>query len=128
MLKLQHFLTKHNINSKYLYNIKSRIRLLLGLSSLLRWSLFGSWFLRWFRLSSSFLGGLWFLGGRLLGLLGGFGFLSSLGLLSLGFLGLLSLGLGWLLGFFGQFIGSLDLDQSLRFHSLFQSLANEGGN
>ena len=38
-------------------------------------------------------------------------------------------GLGWrLLSFFDQFIRSLDLDQSLRFHSLFQSFANEGGN
>merc|ERR1712083_1044159 len=111
-----------------------RIRLLLGLGSLgfgslLRWGLFGSWFLRWFGFSSSLLGSLsffglgsllralWLLGGRFLGLLGRFGFLSSLGLLSLGLLGF------GFLGFFGQFVGSLDLDQSLRFHSLFQSLA-----
>merc|ERR1712226_1605057 len=105
MLKLQHFLTKHNINSKYLYNIKSRIRLFLGLGSLLRWSLFGSWFLCWFGFSSSLLGCLCFFGF-------GSGLLRTLWLLGVGFLGLLSLGLLSLgfLGFFGQFIGSLDLD------------------
>merc|ERR1712024_312161 len=90
----------------------------------------------WFRFSSSLLGGLcffgfsssllrtlWLLGGRLLGFFGTLGFL-GLGLLGFWFLDLLHLGFG----FFGQFIGSLDLNQSLRFRSLFQSLANEGRN
>merc|ERR1712062_890845 len=76
------------------------------------------------------LGVLGFFGGGLLSLLGGLGLLDLLclgllGFLCLGLLGLLCLGL---LGFLGQLVGSLNLDQSLAFDSLFQSLADEGGN
>merc|ERR1712018_128265 len=69
---------------------------------------------------SSLLGRLGLLG--LGSLLGG---LSLLGFLCLGLLGLLSLGL---LGFLGQLVGSLNLKDSLCLDSLFQSLADEGGN
>merc|ERR1712018_173007 len=79
----------------------------------------------------SFFGGLLrgsFFGGGLGSLLGGLsllGLLGLLGFLCLGLLGLLSLGL---LGFLGQLVGSLNLKDSLCLDSLFQSLADEGGN
>merc|ERR1712018_408586 len=72
------------------------------------------------------LGGLGLLGlGSLLGGLSLLGLLGLLGFLCLGLLGLLSLGL---LGFLGQLVGSLNLKDSLCLDSLFQSLADEGGN
>merc|ERR1712018_740603 len=72
------------------------------------------------------LGGLSLLGlGSLLGGLSLLGLLGLLGFLCLGLLGLLSLGL---LGFLGQLVGSLNLKDSPCLDSLFQSLADEGGN
>merc|ERR1712020_834608 len=89
--------------------------------SLLCWGLFGSRFLSGF---GGFLGSLSLFGG--FGgslLLGRFG-----GLFGLGFLSLRLLDLGLLnLFFFGCFVGSFNLNQSLGFNSLFQCLADVRG-